>query len=644
MVSPLTTVYMTQEQDEQLRSTIKERQRQCQELQDQPREGRTSRDLLAQATSASLLADMAKATGSQGCESDSMPVLEVGYTYIPCTALVKDLKPIRLCDLHLNHHHRGRSLALRRIGHIVVRKTGSWTIMEDVKEPRDAERLEVVLHDQRHGEKLWESDTEFVLKDPFFTLSDNGTPTIRIDHPSDIVCSPSADCERGYDCPRKYKTDGNLALRQNDLVGAYESYTRGLELALYTEEATDNIIKDLHRNRSHINLLLGRYDEAISDALSSLTFEIDEKSRELDGKAYFRAGCAAYRLGDWQKANECFINQQDLTPEDKDAKAYLREVKARLREQAGAEYKFHQMKASFSQCRPRVDAATYIGSTKIQRTPEHGKGLFATKDIAAGEMIMCEKAFCIVWSHEDTAWTTMTYDNRDDRIRAFPAGLAQALVQKLQNNPSQVELVQALFGDHKGVDRSLTMDDNGPVIDTFQIHDIICRNAFSPGPQFGEEDVRKASAGLWIRASYMNHSCIANTEREFVGDLMVVRASKNIKAGDEITHIYNDSRDVDVRAESLMQTWGFTCSCRRCLAENADEPAVRKQRQFLEDKANAFMSCESPSNARKLLIRKAEHLAKAIEATYDAKRYEGVPRAALTNIEKWLGTARSSLK
>ncbi|KAK4493981.1 hypothetical protein PRZ48_015167 [Zasmidium cellare] len=571
MTTPLSTIYMTQEQDNDLRATIHKRRQQRNEVQDRQREPKHAKSLVSQATAAALLADMANATGGQE-NNERMPAMEVG-----------------------------------------------------------------------RNEKVLEFSRKMVIKEPYFTLSDSAEPTLRVDHPSDLGIEPfDVGRDKGVECAEKYKTKGNIALRQGDLADAYSCYTQGLGIALKSvgnDGETHGLASDIHRNRSHVNLLLGRFDEALADALSSVTQKTSDKARALDAKAYFRAGCAAYRLEDWHKAKKYFSFQQQLAPDDRDAKVHQRKTEIRLREQAGAGYRFEKLKTSLSRSHPRVDAATYTGSTAIAKTTSHGQGLFATNDIAKGDIVLCEKAFCIVWAHEEAAWTTMTLDARDERIRAFPAGLAKALVQKLRNNSSQVEKVQALFSDHKGLDQ-LVMSDGEPVIDTFQIHDIICRNAFSPGAQFGEEDVRRASAGLWIRASYMNHSCVPNTEREFIGDLMVVRASRDVKAGDEITHIYDDSNDLEKRAESLMRTWGFVCECPRCLAEREDGKVLRDQRRVLEDRANALIERESPVGASRLVVRKAENLAKAIEGTYDAKRYEGLPRPALMNLERWLVAAR----
>jgi hypothetical protein len=210
---------------------------------------------------------------------------------------------------------------------------------------------------------------------------------------------------------------------------------------------------------------------------------------------------------------------------------------------------------------------------------------------------------------EEEALAASTYDARDERIRVFPAALCKAVVQKLLNNPSQVEKVLSLFGDYPGLSQQVIMSNSGPVIDTFQVHDIVARNAFGLGPVYfrghqRDEDVSKASTGLWILASYMNHSCVSNTKKEYLGDPMVLRATRPILSGEEITHSYDETSDYDERSAALMKTWGFKCNCALCIAEEADSPALRNKGRELESGANALIEREEAVRAKRLYILK----------------------------------------
>ena len=75
--------------------------------------------------------------------------------------------------------------------------------------------------------------------------------------------------------------------------------------------------------------------------------------------------------------------------------------------------------------------------------------------------------------------------------------------------------------------------------------------------------------GLYQVASIPNHDCLANTVHQFCSleeDFrMVVKAGRNIRAGEEITHSYVDAQEPFlVRQELLKLGKFFHCCCSRC--------------------------------------------------------------------------------
>jgi hypothetical protein len=137
----------------------------------------------------------------------------------------------------------------------------------------------------------------------------------------------------------------------------------------------------------------------------------------------------------------------------------------------------------------------------------------------------------------------------------------------------------------------------------------------------------------------VNHSCVPNAKKDYVGDLMLLRATRRINAGEEITHGYDESSDYDARTAALDRTWGFKCKCALCAAEEADGSALRKQRLELQNEANALIQGENPSQASRLTINRAKRLQQALKDTYNEKRYKGLPRRAPNGLEQWLKTA-----
>jgi hypothetical protein len=645
------TIYLTEQEAERIRNTVKNRITKCSEQKGSAKEPRDKTSAHQAATGAALMADMGGApdpdmTETQGKGQSTIPAIAVGEPYPPCMVSLSELEPIKMSDLRMETHHRGRKLVVKRESPVVTLVARSWTMVQN-EGGTDAERLEMCLHKTRHGEDVLESTKRFIIKEPYFTLTDQGEPTLRIDHPSDLV-----PC---YEEPKKFedvavaekkarilKNEGNAALKQQDLALAHEKYTAGLAVAKQdiVSESNSDSARDIYRNRAYVNLLLGRWDEVKADARASLTGRDDEKSKDLDSKAYYRAGTAAYNQGRWQEAKRFFQEQKKLTPDDKDAKLQLKKIEARLREEDSGSYDLIKIRNGLSRNTPRVDAATFIKDTEIKSSAAKGRGLFATRGIAAGEIIMCEKAFCVVWAHEKDALTAVTYDIRDDRIRISPVGLSKAIVQKSLSNTSCIKPVIDLYGDWEGGDgKDVFSNDDGAVVDVFRIHDIMSRNAFGPGAQFGEEGARNASTGLWIHAAYINHSCVPNAQKEYTGDLMVVRATSAIKAGEEIFHAYDEPLDYEARQASLRRTWGFECGCKLCETEKEDGKEIRDKRMELVGEADAFLERTPWAGAKRLQLRKAKGLQKAIGETYDEERWKDLPKRHADGITAWLEKA-----
>lgn len=112
---------------------------------------------------------------------------------------------------------------------------------------------------------------------------------------------------------------------------------------------------------------------------------------------------------------------------------------------------------------------------------------------------------------------------------------------------------------------------------------------------------------------------------------MILRATRAISVGDEITHSYDASSNYDAREASLMNIWGFTCTCALCIAENSDGLELRNKRRQLETEANTFVEKEATFGAKRISIVKARRLVQLINNTYDDEKYKGLPRTVAEN-------------
>lgn len=591
------TVYFTPEEIDRIRATASSALENASQLRGTPRQPRDVVASLQRATAASLMADMAASTRNQS-RGETLPVLTVGQPYPPCSVSSSDLRVMKLADLVVETHHRGRKLVLKRaagvggrgLGAVVQPAARSWTIVQDADGEGEVERLEVCLHTHEHGRDVLECSgaKTLVVREPYFTVTEQGEATLRVDHPSDLEWLDDEDMLPGHKLGehtvqhvRKCKEQGNTALAARDPALAYTWYTRGLQLAQNREKDSphpggaqlEEITRDLHRNRAHTNLLLSRLEAAKTDALSSLTGapSTDPDSRALDSKAYYRAGCAAYNLGEYSQAREFFSRRQQLMPGAGDAAA--RKTDQRIRERDAGEYDWAGIRAAAALYPRRgADAASFVGNTRVRDSPGRGVGLFAARDVPRGGLVLCEKAFCVAWGNSQNSMAAVTYDVRDGRVRVSPAGLVRKVVEKLRWTPSYIEQVMGLYGDYRGAQGGNGKDKpagggEGAVVDVFRVHDIVSRNGFGLGPS-----ARDVSAGLWVRAARINHSCVPNTDKEFFGDMMLIRAKRPIAAGEEILHSYIDETGgYKARQEALMATWGFECDCGLCERQRGEQ-------------------------------------------------------------------------
>jgi hypothetical protein len=127
-----------------------------------------------------------------------------------------------------------------------------------------------------------------------------------------------------------------------------------------------------------------------------------------------------------------------LNPSDSRYKKELKRVTSRIREQEEGIYDFHSMVTSVTEQNIRLDHADRTKSTVVKSTPTRGRGLFAARDIAAGELVLCEKALCLPNRYDGEEGSDLVLYNLNTTSRTQrPAqtALFLQLVQKLYNNP-----------------------------------------------------------------------------------------------------------------------------------------------------------------------------------------------------------------
>ncbi|KAI2779923.1 hypothetical protein F4815DRAFT_499978 [Daldinia loculata] len=524
--------------------------------------------------------------------------------YPPCIRSAQDLKPLMISEMMLENHHRG-SYALVRVLTPPDRMTAVMAIVED----EEGTAILLQLYNQPEESKvakehILKAQDICIIKEPFFKVTNSGSYSLRVDHVSDIIWPED--------------TDNRIPLEYTDAIHAANT-AKEEQLA--------------HLNRSLTNLYLGRPEKAFSDAQKG-----NMGDDSLMEKALFREAKALYALGKFRSCLERLMLLVRSNPKNSGAWAEIKRVEQRLREEEKGSYQFGSMYKQAEDTPPLIDCATYVGSVAVRDSPGRGKGLFTTKAVKAGELLLCEKAFAYSYAGDDNNTgksNTTILMNWHTNIMSMggQANLITQIVQKLYHNYDGAKVFTELHhGDYTPV--AISKVDGVPVVDTFLVVKIIQLNSFgAPRTSYkstmltminqnGERKEKPAehtTCGIWPIASRINHSCITNCYRTFIGDMQIVRASQDLEAETELHFMYRSpglNETYEETQKKLKGNWGFVCNCALCLYKKSTPQSITKKRKTLFLSLKPLLEWDfTPAQ-----LSRARKILEDLEKTYTAKQ------------------------
>ncbi|KAI3887357.1 hypothetical protein MKX03_002761 [Papaver bracteatum] len=222
------------------------------------------------------------------------------------------------------------------------------------------------------------------------------------------------------------------------------------------------------------------------------------------------------------------------------------------------------------------DLAEFFGPVEIKKSDVSGRGLFTTKNVEAGSLLFVTKAVAtdrgiflpecgedskmVMWKDfvEKVVYVVTKCRKTYDLVCRLSTGEEEEMLQ--------VPEICVFRPDN---DEFLLSGDMKP--DVAKILNILDVNSLTEEDGFSAKVLGKNSdyygVGLWILASFINHSCEPNARRLHVGDHLMVHASRDIKAGEEICFAYFDVLTPLSKRNEMSKTWGFHCECNRCRFE-----------------------------------------------------------------------------
>lgn len=575
----------------------------------------------------------------------------IGEAYLPSIEPISSLKPILLRDLRLEVHHRGRVLVAKTFCE-PIQISAIQNAIEDVE--GNVNRLSIYnLPSATPLDKVLPQGAVVAVKEPYFKAAADGGVMVRVDHPSDFVMLKASDSSvppqwrtelKATMTASQLKDEGNTAFRHGKWQEAAEFYTE----AIAKSDNDTELRSTLHRNRAQVHLNLGQYEFASDDAIEAVYSgdNLPDQAKMFNVKSYFRAGRAHYQLGDFCAAKQYLDQALGFDPTDKSVIAELARTEQRIVEERTGEFDFAATAQSAAASHRRLDHATFTNNTRIGSAGKRGRGLFATKDINHGSLVMIEKAFCAVFGDEIDKTHACLININTDRIEyGTHAERHYAIIDKMRRNPKQASKFLDLFDGGNFKTKQVIRVDGDVVLDTFQAQAIAELNGFGcPGTRSSldddEETLGGNSTGIWLHASYMNHSCLPNTARAFIGDMMIVRATRDIAAGEEILTSYQPAAMVFPERREKFKLWGFKCDCPLCLIERQLPASAFTDRGRVEKEAKAFIAANPRWHANgtqpvsAATLTEAKDILRRLEATYD--KYDTLPRMGCVDIDFWL--------
>ncbi|OQU93599.1 SET domain-containing protein [Cladophialophora immunda] len=568
--------------------------------------------------------------------------------YPPCISPFSDLKKIMIKDLLLETHHRGTYLLVRSTTP-PDKMNAIMTIVED--ELKDVVMLQLYYQEGDNDcaiEDIAGEGMILIVREPYFKLMSDGEHGVRVDHLSDVIYLPVYD-ERVPNCWQTktaefitsadaWKTKGNDHFKKSKYRTAIECYTKALDCSPAAEEA-----QTIKLNRSLAFLKEKQFEAALAD-LESL-----QSPQHATEKALYRKTLSLYNLGRYRECCEVLKTLRLKYPDNEAAKDKFSQTIHRLTEQESGRYNFKQLRAEAAKLRPpHLDHSTYVGPVSIRKSNGRGRGLFTTKAVKAGELLLCEKAFAHAFVDTEKAGglenvTILVNSETSSMTVGAQSELINLIVQKLYRNPSLATVITSLHhGSYTPVNVSEV--DGTPVVDTFLVERIINLNCFGCPLSSRESHLRtmddKAeqkvianeklfhSCGIWPMASYINHCCYSNARRAFIGDMMIVRATRDLAPDTEITFWYHMPDPIRYEErQKKFRHWDFKCDCIICQDDETTKKSVWQKRKSLRADAQKYLNSGKKSDAARI-----ETILVAITATYPRPASEA-PRLCVWDVQ-----------
>ena len=277
---------------------------------------------------------------------------------------------------------------------------------------------------------------------------------------------------------------------------------------------------------------------------------------------------------------------------------------------------------------------TFQGPIELTTIKNKGRCFIAKKPIKSGQLILIEKAFVFSSRHHHSFYKLYneSNDNNNDNLEFDETAILMAelikdriikKVSKSNNAAESINKLKYLYPraneidafeefqcDEYGIEEehdlflfnhSLSqlshhkIKDNSGVNEVFvkRLPYVIYSNAmvitqhteqlcyFKPiahnfDEKYEKNELRHSAYSdmigdaIYLKGSFFNHDCSPNLNRYFIGDILVVKAVKDIKVGEECTFSYLETEHLCESESFRSSRLPFDCNCEKCILERSE--------------------------------------------------------------------------
>ncbi|KAG8938104.1 hypothetical protein FRC04_009517 [Tulasnella sp. 424] len=258
-----------------------------------------------------------------------------------------------------------------------------------------------------------------------------------------------------------------------------------------------------------------------------------------------------------------------------------------------------------------MDLAEFTGPIEVASLLSRGggRGIMAKRDIKFGELLVVSKAFSLcaldAANPEVYAAINLITDSIDS---GFSAVAATRIAERIAGNPKAVDVINQLYAgpaqeppsqfkavpsEKVNVARLLNFDED---VDVGRIQSVVSFNSFSSQSlkvrgilSTPKNPPHLNPNGLFLLPSLFNHSCAPNSYFYCLGDVMIIRATCDIRAREEVFISYapqGNSYFSRVKSPCLTKLLG-SCDCSLCMQDRRVGEAVCERRDRISNKISS---------------------------------------------------------